>query len=314
MCLEIFCLNCTNFTKQELSALNKLDSREDILWVCYRCIDSIQNLQLNNQLLVQLKQDVENKFNEIEKVIATAVSTIHSSSTKIDTATNLIKSNSTSINTAVESVKKNSSENITVNMTKSFADILKGDSECTSVKGVFREVITEQRKEQVKEDEAKEERQKNIIIYKLGEEQVMDREARYLKDKDIIQKILTHLDLEEIEPKAILRLGNFDLQKHKDGKIRPIKIILHTKECRDHIMRNLYKMSNLQDESIKIAQLGYDLSEEERDVIKKTVDEAKTLSNSSTEFFWRVRGPPWALWLKKEKRRENQQTTTPDPS
>jgi hypothetical protein len=251
---------------------------------------------------------VDQKFAEIEKSISSAVSTLtKSSSTKIDAVTQKINSNTTSINIVVDSVKSLSPEV----MTKSFAEVLKGDSEGTSVKGVFKEVINEQRKEQIKEDGAKEERQKNVIIYIIGEEQGLDRDERYSHDKNLVQNILSHLGLEEIEPKAIIRLGRFDPQKHTDGKIRPIKVLLHTKESRDSIMRNLYKLNHV-DNELKKAQIGYDLSEDEREVVKGKVDEAKTLSEGSAEFFYRVRGPPWALWLKKEKRRvENIPHVTP---
>jgi hypothetical protein len=98
-------------------------------------------------------------------------------------------------------------------------------------------------------------------------------------------------------------LGKFSSEKHKEGKTRPIKVILHTKECRDKVMRNLYKLGESDSIIIKKAQLGYDLNEEERDEVKKKLEEAKALTSSQDDFFWKVRGPPWAMWLKREKKR-----------
>ena len=105
------------------------------------------------------------------------------------------------------------------------------------VTGIMKGIIIEQRQEQEKQDRLKEEREKNIIIYKVHETEGTPFNDRKAKDETLVAKIMYQLNRGDINVKSISRLGKFDPQKHKEGKTRPIKVSFHTKECRDSVMR-----------------------------------------------------------------------------
>ena len=48
--------------------------------------------------------------------------------------------------------------------------------------------------------------------------------------------------------------------------------------------------------------LGTTYPPEERELRDEKIKEAKAKNEASSEYFWRVRGPPWALWLKRSKK------------
>jgi hypothetical protein len=83
-----------------------------------------------------------------------------------------------------------------------------------------------------------------------------------------------------------------------------MKIIMHNKEGRDMIMRNLHR---LKDAALpyKDFSVGYDLTATEREHFKQKVEEASTKNQEQQAYFWKVRGPPWALRLRRENRRND---------
>ena len=106
-----------------------------------------------------------------------------------------------------------------------------------------------------------------------------------------------------MEVQGIMRLGKFDLDSHKDGKCRPIKLVLYNKGGRDSVMRSALKLGGRDKGDLKKPiKLRYDLFQTERGEIKAKIDKAK--SKSADQFFYRVRGPPWSLRLQRVTRRQ----------
>ena len=164
------------------------------------------------------------------------------------------------------------------------------------VTGIMKGIIIELRQEQEKEDRLKEEREKNIIIYKVHETEGTPLNDRKVKDATLVAKIMDQLNRGAIDVKSISRLGKFDPQMHKEGKTRPIKVSFHTKECRDSVMRNASRLADTTDPELTHIHIGYDLSQNELDIVKAKIEEAKQLSRESEQFFfYKVKGPPWKL-------------------
>ena len=163
-------------------------------------------------------------------------------------------------------------------------------------------MINSLRGAQQKEENMKEEREKNVIIYKHPEIEGISLEERRNNDKTFVKALLKELNRDDIEVKGIMRLGKFDSGSHKDGKCRPIKLVLYSKGDRDSVMRNAFKLGETDKDDLKNIKLGYDLSQTERSEIKAKIDEAK--SKSDEQFFYRVRGPPWSLRLQRVTRRQ----------
>ena len=84
------------------------------------------------------------------------------------------------------------------------------------------------------------------------------------------------MNRDDIEVKGIMRLGKFDLDSHKDGKCRPIKLVLYNKGDRDSVMRNAFKLGETDKDDLKNIKLGYDLSLTERSETKAKIDGAKS--------------------------------------
>jgi hypothetical protein len=331
-CSEYCCQPCIGMTKSQLSAFQKLELRSDIMWACDKCSEIVQSLKVNTDLLSKIREELTTKIGNMHKDITAAVLNVSKSITNLDQS--LKKSFSTSTEKVVATVAQNcqstskklsdsvlSTENKMIN---TFAEALKkGNTEqidkCKGAikdaiseqvneqaidnMGTFKTIMQEQNKERIKEDRDKEERQKNIIIYKSTETEGNNRDIRIANDKQTIDSILDHLGI-QVEIKAFFRLGRFDNEKHKEGKIRPLKVLLQSKEDRDQVMRNLFKLNSSDNPSIKETHIGYDLNENQRDIVTEKINEAKALTNSQPDYFWKVRGPPWALWLKREKKRQ----------
>ena len=67
-------------------------------------------------------------------------------------------------------------------------------------------------------------------------------------------------------------------------------------------MKNLPKLRDAPDHLNKLS-VCYDLSEEERKQTKEMVEIAKQKTQGSTNYEFRVRGPPWNLEIKQFKKR-----------
>ena len=96
--------------------------------------------------------------------------------------------------------------------------------------------------------------------------------------------MLNEMGREDIETKAGVGLGKFDSVKHNGGKSRPLKVVLQKKKCGDSIMRNRFKVALANDQSPKQIKISYDLSQEERNSVNETIEEAKFKSNESDQF------------------------------
>ena len=84
-----------------------------------------------------------------------------------------------------------------------------------------------------------------------------------------------------------------------------------SKYDKESVMRNLYKMKDSADANINKLQVGYDMSQDERESVKAKIAEAK--AKGTDEVFWAVRGPPWALRLVKTERRRTSPASPTGP-
>ena len=128
-------------------------------------------------------------------------------------------------------------------------------------------------------------------------------DERKQEDMKKIKETFAELGKEDIEIKSFYRLGRFDAEKHSQGKVRPVKVVLNSKEDRDILMCRKSNLRQSGDEGVRQLHIAYDLTEEERRQLRLKIDEANAKNREDQDFFHRVQGPPWALWIKKERRR-----------
>ena len=273
-------------TSQEYDALQKL-ARDDVLWLCPGCLNTVKatkSIKAETQKTVsEFKHEIAQRFESLEKQVTQLTANL-----------------------------SNSSAEMHKEFTKTFTQVLVGDKptdqnvQTKGVTGMVKDILVEHSDEQCKEIREQEEREKNIIIYRKSEIAGTDKDTRKNQDNEFVNNFLKAIDREDIEVKGVYRLGKFDEEKHNEGKCRPIKVSFHSKQNRDSVMLNLFKLKDTTGPDLANLQVGYDLSPAERDAVAEKVREAK--DRSGDQYFWRVRGPPWALWLVKSKRR---QMTTP---
>ena len=131
------------------------------------------------------------------------------------------------------------------------------------------------------EQSEKELRSKNLIIH--GADEIGKDEAEIKKeDTTYVKEILQKIGLNMV-PTLVVRLG-----KSTEGKNRPIKIVMKSKEEQNRIMENLHHLKGTERYFGKIS-IKDDYTISEREEIKLLTERAKEQSTQNPERFYRVR-------------------------
>ena len=158
--------------------------------------------------------------------------------------------------------------------------------------------------EQKLDEKSREEREGNIIIYRLKESTQADPASRVKEDTDFFKSLCTEaLGITEIGTKSVIRLGK---KPDDQSRPRPLKVSLSDKNDRQKIMGNLTKLKDAEPKFRNIS-VAYDLSLEERKKKKEKVLEAKKREEEESDggqWTFRVRGPPWDLKIVRLKKRD----------
>ena len=284
-CFDKHCLPCIKMTDIEYQAFQNLKNRDDSFWLCPGCVVKVKKSgkHENAHELEQIKSEMTERFSKLE---------------------NQLKGLSENIATTADNnkteIKQSFAQAVIGNKNKANPEAQSKVQE-TGIIGVMNDIVTQQRKAQNQELSEKEEREKNIMIFRHKECEEEDIEVRKSKDKELLNKLLQHIGCSDIEVKGMFRVGKFDSDKNKGNKPRPLKICLYNKNERDSLMRNLFKLKDSSDTELKTIQIGYDMSSDERNQYKIKVEEAK--QKTTDQDFYVVRGPPWALRVVKSNRR-----------
>ena len=139
----------------------------------------------------------------------------------------------------------------------------------------------------------------NLIIHRVPESKATSQEERRREDEVIFERLCEEaLQVGKVQYNKVFRLG-----PPKEGKIRPIKVMLTFVEDKTTIMSNLKKLQNAE-EPFKGLSLANDLTQDEREERNRLVAEAKkqTEEDESGEWTYKVRGPPWDQQIVKLKK------------
>lgn len=152
-------------------------------------------------------------------------------------------------------------------------------------------------KEVINEQANKINRDRNVVIYNCNE--TTDRESPRVEDINSFLKIASYCEttVTENDIENAHRIGH----KLDSGKPRPLLISLQNIELKKSLMKNTYK---LRQKGFNIF-VNHDRSKEERLLFKTIREQRKKLEEQdvSGEWFFKIRGPPWALRIVKEKKR-----------
>ena len=167
-------------------------------------------------------------------------------------------------------------------------------SQTNEIVANFREIMKEQRVEQ----KQKEDREQNIIIFRLKESDSESFEERRKHDENLFLRLCAEpLELAKIKIKNVTRLG----KKQADKGPRPMKVSLEDIEDKHRIMARLTKLREAEDIFRNIG-VANDLTKEDRDLVRAKVEEAKEKTKNESAgglYVFRVRGPPWNLQIKR---------------
>ncbi|ESO03904.1 hypothetical protein HELRODRAFT_172932 [Helobdella robusta] len=123
------------------------------------------------------------------------------------------------------------------------------------------------------------EREQNLVHFRLAEGD---------DDKEHVMRIFNHLTRSEVAEKAVVKVTRLG---EKIKLNRPLLISLDGVESKNFIMDNVSRMKSL-DDVLKGVWLSHDLSNDQRDELKKLINDAKMQESVGGDFLFRVRGPP----------------------
>lgn len=187
-------------------------------------------------------------------------------------------------------------------MKQKWSDLLKQGDGANGTTPDFRQILKETRAEEKKEDSERESKENNLIIYRVAESTKSAAEERVLDDKRFLDELCASvLEIPDMNVKKVIRVGP---KQGKDGEPRqtprPLKVVLDSKESKNKLLRNLYKLKNAEQKFNQIS-VTQDYSKDDRDKIQAKVAEANKLNSEEKpkNFRYRVRGPPWDLKIVK---------------
>ena len=295
-CDKWFCANCAQIKKNEHAGVK----RHDVYWACDSCAKTIKAKQLKNLVNndekskpPQLSQ-LESKLDKLENKIEMAVKKV--------------------LPKAVDYI----SQTLNENFAKQWSEALFGDydenfpklgskpendtsdqtqqqiKQQTSKQGILQTVVQKAVTTSKHDDLKREERLNNIIIYRVPESQEKNSDTRKAKEKELVDKLLEKIEV-AASPEKIVRLGKY--REPKDGEAlgsRPLKVTFADHQTQQEVMQNLSKLKDASQE-LKSLSVCYDMSESEREILKEHLRRAKEKTESSSNWRFVVRGPPWNL-------------------
>ena len=157
-------------------------------------------------------------------------------------------------------------------------------------------------KELAEDERDREQRRRNIIVYRVPESTATTADNRKQEDFTLAMKLMEFIiaeDFEQQEITKVIRLG-----RKQEGHNRPLMIQLHSAMTKNYIMQNTWKLKEAPS-NLKGLIVCHDLTIKEREECKKLVEEAKTRETDDLtgEWIYRVRGTPGKWRIVKWRRR-----------
>ena len=168
---------------------------------------------------------------------------------------------------------------------ETFKDALTNNIPSSSAVSDLKIVLNRNRNDQLVQEAERKRRAQNLIIHGVQE---VDAEKQKENDENFITSFLV-LGV-ETAPESIVRLGKADT-----NKTRPLKIKLRSETEKDTIMSHLPNLKNSEDMFRRIS-VTEDHTIEERQEIRRLVDESKEKNRNETNAVWKVRGDQKNGW------------------
>ena len=134
-------------------------------------------------------------------------------------------------------------------------------------------------------------RERNVVIFNIDESTKSSKDECVRDDEKFINELCLQIEIEEPSILKVNRIGKKD-----ENKKRPVKVCFNNEFDKRKFFAKLYLLKDAE-EKYKKVQVQHDLSQDERNVIKKLAKEAekKNEEEKPVDFLYRVRGSPGAM-------------------
>ena len=315
-CLESFCYPCLNLKKTESAPILK---RADFHWSCNKCTHFVYEMfkehfdrlgggsapakpKTEVELVASLLPEITKKMidpiraeiraevqQSVEKCITEKVPEVidHSVNASISKTWAAVAGDFSSVEGAESSDSGDPETDFSIILSK------KQKKAAAAQIQAIKEVTTQQRIDEGSRDE----RMKNVILFRVPESNAETQEDKQKDDEEFVKGLLKAIKVNDDEPtagsmcpKKVYRLGKLGATRNPNTS-RPIKIEFKSKTDQNLVMNNAKNLKNAEDK-FKNVNINYDLSETDRQELTSLLTTAKDKTKNSTEFIWKVRGPP----------------------
>ncbi len=305
LCGVWVCRSCIKFNLNDLNTIN----RDDIFWACQDCLPTFKVMIQN-----QVKGIVQNQF-RTDKNTNARVSALESKmdtfTTKLDkiiemqvnSSSNMGEQVSAQVGTKVSEIVANT---MSSNVTKALSEVSDKVSETVGqqIKSTWSSVvgdnptanvthspeetkawITKHSRKMVREikreEKAAETRLSNLVIYGAPEDKDASSERKRKNDKTLVDNLMNELGL-NYSPEDMYRMGKHpedgnkeqtpENQKKNQGRI--LKVVFKSNDVVQTILDHARKLAHAPEE-LKALSLDYDMSSEEREILKSKLNESR---------------------------------------
>ena len=176
---------------------------------------------------------------------------------------------------------------------KKFSELFAPNSDENAAEGFSSKLAKQTALHIRKTTQDNEDRENNVILFRVTEPEAEDGNGRKIKDKAFFDELCTvALGINKIELANITRIGT---KPSTENSKRPIKVAFKTLFDKRKFMSSLVKLKELDSTSIyRRINISHDLSPEMRHETKKLLKQAydKNQASPDNDFLWKVRGPP----------------------
>ena len=299
LCCNWYHAKCEKVEDNIYKAINSKEGQISLYWVCSSCLKPSRGIMKKMAELVQKLnqyedrlQTLENKENNEE-----AVKTYATAAAKEYLQENPVQG------VDQEELKRTLKAEVTQDLDARDWPGLENAANIplkNRFQALVEEKLDEREKEKNDEIHEEEKRKNNLVVYGVKESEDTDKDNRKKHDKDEIIKISKFLGLDDFTEYNIVRI--LRMGTYAEGTMRPLLVELDSAVTKYKIMRNTYKLKDVDD--YKGWSLQHDMTKEQRENVRKLVEEAKrkTAADESGEYIYRVRGPPHKKFIKRIKK------------
>lgn len=153
--------------------------------------------------------------------------------------------------------------------------------------------------ETVKEMNERDKRKNNVIFYNMPEPNTNIKEDKSKQDKAKVTELAHKIDV-NLTSDSIEKLTRIGKKLEGENKHRPLLVTLKDDSTKKKLFKNFGKLRDEGTSDQENIAINHDMTPKEREELTALKEKAQEKENKSEgKFIYRVRGPPWARYIKK---------------